>query len=60
MNDGLLTFKACLISRIDLAIGTDFSGLADQPAENPACRSAYTLSYTLMLFVLIVQEGGAR
>lgn len=39
-----LTFKACLISRIDLAIGTDFSGLADHPAENPAWMLAYALS----------------
>jgi hypothetical protein len=39
----VLTFKACLISKIDLAIGTVFSGLADQPAENPAWMSAFHL-----------------
>jgi hypothetical protein len=41
MVESGLTFKACLISKIDLAIGTVFSGLADQPAENPAWMLAF-------------------
>jgi hypothetical protein len=56
-NEGL-TFRACRIARIPVAIGTVFSGLADQPAENPAWRSVFVLKLSTIRYGYWKQEGG--